>query len=578
MRKHRVVRGVWKHRALPGSRRHRVVAGTVAGVAALALAAIGLTLPASAGDQGTTEYTVLAKAGVSDSTAVAAIEAAGGQVLTRNTDVGMYQVEASDTFAASVADSSVLVGAAPRRPIGKAPDARPLADVEREGIASATAAATTTDGVKAGMDPLDKNLWGLQMVHADTARTVTPGSHQVTVGILDTGVDASHPDIAPNFNWALSRNFAKDMPDIDGPCEVSNCMDPVGTDDGGHGTHVAGTIGAAVNDFGVSGVAPGVSLVELKGGQDSGYFFLEAAVNALTYAGDSGIDVVNMSFYLDPWLYNCSANPADSPEAQEEQRTIIAAMNRALTYAHDHGVTLVAALGNNHEDLGHPRTDFSSPDYPAGAAYERPVDNADCVDLPVEGPSVIGVSALGPSTSKSDYSNYGVEQISVSAPGGWFRDGYGTRSYRTVDNEILSTYPENVLRAEGLVDRNGHITTAGKGSVVKRCDDEGRCGFYTWLQGTSMASPHATGVAALIVSRYGTADPAHPGTVTMSPDAVEKVLTGTAAAHACPDPATVSYVREGRSAEFDATCEGDSQFNGFYGYGIVDAYAAVTNG
>ena len=578
MRKHRVVRGVWKHRALPGTRRHRVVAGTVAGVAALALAAIGLTLPASAGDQGTTEYTVLAKAGVSDATAVAAIEDAGGSVLTRNADIGMYQVEASDAFVTAVADSSVLVGAAHRRPIGQAPEARPLADVEREGIDAAATAATADDGVKAGMDPLDKNLWGLQMVHADRARTVEAGSHQVTVGILDTGVDASHPDIAPNFNWALSRNFARDMPDIDGPCEVSSCMDPVGTDDGGHGTHVAGTVGAAANDYGVSGVAPGVSLVELKGGQDSGYFFLEAAVNALTYAGDSGIDVVNMSFYLDPWLYNCSHNPADSADAQLEQQTIIAAMNRALTYAHEHGVTLVAALGNNHEDLGHPRTDHSSPDYPAGAAYERPTDNTDCVDLPVEGPDVIGVSALGPSTSKSDYSNYGVEQISVSAPGGWFRDGYGTKSYRTVGNEILSTYPEHVLQAEGLVDGSGHITAAGRGSVVKRCDDEGRCGFYTWLQGTSMASPHATGVAALIVSRYGTADPAHPGTVTMSPDAVEKVLTGTAAEHACPDPPTVSYVREGRSAEFDATCEGDTQFNGFYGNGIVDAYAAVTSG
>ena len=58
---------------------------------------------------------------------------------------------------------------------------------------------------------------------------------------------------------------------------------------------------------------------------------------------------------------------------------------------------------------------FSSPDYPLGTSYERPIDNATCWDLPVEGHHVIGVSALGPSTAKADYSNYGLEQISRQA-------------------------------------------------------------------------------------------------------------------------------------------------------------------
>jgi hypothetical protein len=151
-----------------------------------------------------------------------------------------------------------------------------------------------------------------------------------------------------------------------------------------------------------------------------------------------------MSFYIDPWLYNCTHNPADSAEAQAQQRTIIATVNRTLNYADDHDVTLVAALGNNHEDLGKPRTDATSPDYPAGTTYLRPTDNSDCVSLPSEGPHVIGVSALGPSEKKADYSNYGVEQISVGAPGGWFRDGFGTPTYRTNENEILSTYPVKV--------------------------------------------------------------------------------------------------------------------------------------
>ena len=54
---------------------------------------------------------------------------------------------------------------------------------------------------------------------------------------------------------------------------------------------------------------------------------------------------MNMSYYIDPWLYNCSDNPADSPEQQMEQQTIVKAVNRALDYAHKHGVTLIAAVG-----------------------------------------------------------------------------------------------------------------------------------------------------------------------------------------------------------------------------------------
>ena len=133
----------------------------------------------------------------------------------------------------------------------------------------------------------------------------------------------------------------------------------------------------------MAGVAPEVTLVNLRAGQDSGYFFLSATVDALTYAGDNGIDVVNMSFFIDPWLYNCRSNPADSPEEQLEQATIIDATQRALTYARDHGVTLVAALGNGHEDLGlEVKADLTSPDFPPGterirAGHERLPRHAD---------------------------------------------------------------------------------------------------------------------------------------------------------------------------------------------------------
>jgi subtilisin family serine protease len=546
--------------------------------AALTLTAAGLSsAPASADAGATTQYTVVAADNVSVADAATAIARAGGSIVSQNDAVGMFTVAAAEQgFIEKAAASSKLAGAAHRVAIGHAPN-KP-ATVENEGTAGkspAGASAARKPGSTAGLDPLDDKLWGLKMVRSDLARQVNAGDKRVSVGILDTGVDASSPDIAPNFSWSLSRNFAPDKTDIDGPCEVPSCLDPVGTDDGGHGTHVAGIIGAAANGIGVSGVAPNVSLVELKGGQDSGFFFLEPVVNALTYAGQQGIDVVNMSFYVDPWLFNCTANPADSPVAQAEQRTIIKGMFRALTYAHLKGVTLFGAMGNNHEDKGHPRTDTSSPDYPARTNYPRPVDNATCFDLPVEGPFVVGVSALGPSSKKADFSDYGVERIGVSAPGGWFNDGFGTATFRTVANEILSTYPVKVLQQRGSVDANGNVVAGFENSIFKQCKD-GVCGYYTYLQGTSMASPHAAGVAALIVSQFGEKDRAHPGTLTLEPWKTESILYSTAAKHACPEPRLQTYTNEGRTTEFDATCEGGTEFNGFYGFGVVDAYAAVT--
>jgi lantibiotic leader peptide-processing serine protease len=554
-------------------------------VAALFVPTVLLGAPVSAGaaDGAGTDYVVVAEVGASEAAVEAAIQSAGGTVVSRNAAIGTFQAKAPAAgFIEAVSGSSAVFGAAGQRAIGRIPDTEPVkgTDPEVETIHAGAAGGPRHGGSTAGMDPLDPLAWGLTMVKSDQARAVNAGDDRVLVGILDSGIDGGHPDLTGQLETDLSRNFTTDIPAIDGACEFAGCVDPPNWDDSGHGTHVAGTVAAAANGLGVSGVAPGVRLVSIRGGQDSGFLFLGPVTNALVYGADIGVDVINMSFYVDPWLYNCTANPADSPTAQLEQRTIIEAMNRALNYAHSKDVTLVGSLGNNHEDLGHPRTDLSSPDYPTdpsyGAPYPRPIDNASCVDLPVEGPHVIGVSALGPSTAKADYSNYGVEQISVSAPGGWFRDGFGTPTYRTNGNQVFSTYPLHVLQAQGRVDAAGNITQAGIDAGVKKDCDGSVCGYYAYLQGTSMASPHATGVSALAVSRFGVKDPRHKGDLRLAPWKTEFVLTEGAAEHACPAPPLMDYTIVGRPPEFNALCEGTTEFNGFYGYGIVDAYATVT--
>jgi subtilisin family serine protease len=190
--------------------------------------------------------------------------------------------------------------------------------------------------------------------------------------------------------------------------------------------------------------------------------------------------------------------------------------------------------------------------------------------MPTEGNNVISVGAVGPSTMKADYSNWGVEQTEVTAPGGYFRDGFGTPQFRTVGNEILSAYPRSVAIANGDLNADG---TPNNDFVVRDCRN-GVCGYYQYLQGTSMASPHAVGVAALIISARGHRD-TQLGGLTMDPAQVRSILRATATDHVCPTPPLIDYTLVGRAPEFNALCTGTTAFNSIWGDGIVDALAAV---
>ena len=210
-----------------------------------------------------------------------------------------------------------------------------------------------------------------------------------------------------------------------------------GGDSGAHGTHVAGIVAAQLNGTGVVGVAPGVTLVPVQV-CDGLVCWWSAAIDGITYAGDAKLDVINMSFYADDPETTSAVTDCDS-----EDSATVTAIDRAIAYARSRGVTPVAALGNNAENI-------------AGPGFEN------CSVVPAESPGVIGVTALGPTSAIASYSNYGYGAADVAAPGG---DGPETDSSQA----ILSTIP----------------------------------GAWASLNGTSMASPHAAGVAALIESSYG---------------------------------------------------------------------------
>jgi subtilisin family serine protease len=531
-----------------------------------------------------TAYVVLFKKSGPDAAAERAIRQAGGRIVSVNTKIGYaYATSRNSTFRTAVAATGAVAGAAAERVIGRAPQIHRPASSEIErltkeakglkakaGLADAPAAKQSTSAAIAP-EPLANLQWDMRMIGATPTGSYPLNQGKgVRVGIIDTGIDGSHPDIAPNFNKALSRNFVTDMPDIDGPCEVSSCKDPVDVDDDGHGTHVASTIGSPINALGIAGVAPKATLINIRAGQDSGFFFLKATLDALTYAGDIGVDVVNMSYFTDPWLFNCLDNPADSPEEQAEQRVIRQTTQRALNYALHHDVLPVAAMGNESTNLNHPTVDSTSPDYPPDAAKDRTIDNS-CITVPTESRGVVGVTALGPSKRLSYYSNYGTEQADVSAPGG---DAYdspdNTLNYA---NLVLAAYPQALAELNGELNPDG---TPNVPYVVRDCKGA-VCAYYQYLQGTSMAAPHAVGVAALVVGRLGKPDALHPGK-RLDVDRTRRELYQTATDQACPQPRTYHYTRirpTGEVVESDAYCAGPPNKNGFYGRGIVNAYLAA---
>ncbi len=458
-------------------------------------------------------YLVVYKSLAVPSDAAARIQGAGGTLVARYDAIGVAVARSGrSTFRTSVkADSRVAEAALTSKAVVRV-------DGAIDDSAGATPNIPATDS-----DSLSGLQWDMIQIHTPAAHAITGGDPSVVVGDIDTGLDFTHPDIAPNYDAANSRD-----------CSVSPSTTlGVGNDQNGHGTHTAGTIAAAANGIGIVGVAPNVKIAGIKSSNDDGYFFPEMVVCAFMWAGSHGIDVTNNSYFADPWLFNCKNDV--------EQRAIFSAEQRAIRYAQSKGTVVVAAMGNQSDDLTHPTGDVTSPDFPPGNEVVRDITNA-CAVVPVEVPGVIGVTANGNRQLKSFYSSYGMGVAQVVAPGG---DSILQVTAAAPNGRVLSTYPSYRPCTRKVVDASGAT--------------------YCYLQGTSMASPHVAGLAALVKSQ-------HPN---WSSGAVTARITSTADPLACPD---TSIYAPFPAVDNDApqVCTGGTGYNSFNGHGQVNALSAVS--
>ena len=335
--------------------------------------------------------------------------------------------------------------------------------------------------------------WGAVAMHAREAEAVNVKRAPVTVAVVDSGVEDTHPDLEGRVDTSRSVK-----------CSVNGVatQDFYGwRDEFYHGTHVAGIIAANHNDIGIDGIAPEASIVAIEATNDNRLIYPEYVTCAFMWAASHGVDVVNNSYSMDPWVYWSPTDP--------EQAAGLEAATRSIKYAQGKGLAVIAAAGNEGVDIDNPTIDNGSPTDVPTPTKNRAVNGGIRVPSMLDG--VAQVSAVGQaynvkpglSLGRAEFSNYG-DTIDFAAP--------GDQIYSTVP---LLFYPSG----------------------------------YAVADGTSMATPHVSGVAALIKS-------VHPE------------LSGAQVIDLMKKQAAANYGR------LNAPIDGRE----YRGYGFLDALDAVTSG
>ena len=440
--------------------------------------------------------------------ALALVPAAGGAALASYPEIGTFFAQsATPSFAPDLA-AALRAAGIPIHSIGPTRVAPVLyyervelpTDKKDEAPAPQSGAAgglnsmhdETASAAPAGANEEIFN-WGAVAMHAREAEAVNVKRAPVTVAVVDSGVEDTHPDLEGRVDTSRSVK-----------CSVNGVatQDFYGwRDEFYHGTHVAGIIAANHNDIGIDGIAPESTIVAIEATNDNRLIYPEYVTCAFMWAASHGVDIVNNSYSMDPWVYWSPTDP--------EQAAGLEAATRSIKYAQDKGLAVIAAAGNEGVDIDNPTIDNGSPTDVPTPTKNRAVQGGIRVPSMLDG--VAQVSAVGQaynvkpglSLGRAEFSNYG-NTIDFAAP--------GDQIYSTVP---LLFYPSG----------------------------------YAVADGTSMATPHVSGVAALIKS-------VHPE------------LSGAQVIDLMKKQAAANYGR------LNAPIDGRE----YRGYGFLDALDAVTSG
>ena len=315
----------------------------------------------------------------------------------------------------------------------------PTADDAQPGGLAAVRDESTTEA--AGEEIFN---WGSETMHAREAGAVDVERAPVTVAVVDSGVEDTHPDLAGRVDTERSVK-----------CSVNGVatQDFYGwRDEFYHGTHVAGIIAANHNDIGIDGIAPEATIVAIQATNDNRLIYPEYVTCAFMWAASHGVDIVNNSYSMDPWVYWSPTDP--------EQAAGLEAATRSITYAQGKGLAVIAAAGNEGVSIDNPTIDNGSPTDAPAPTKGRNAEGGIRVPSMLDGVAQVSAVAQaynvkpGLSLARADFSNYGTT-IDFAAPG----------------DQIYSTAPL-LFYVSG----------------------------YAVADGTSMATPHVAGVAALLQS------------------------------------------------------------------------------
>jgi subtilisin family serine protease len=410
-------------------------------------ATLGLVLAAgSAQAADDARYLVVLKNGAKLDAAVADIEKAGGTVAMTLPQVGVL---------VATGDAGALAGVKGVQDVGLEPLAVLPQTIEvAADLEGADAAGPEADGPTADDFLLNAGLtWGVERVRAPAAWAAGETGEGVTVAVIDSGVAWNHPDLAGRVTYATCVSG-------DGtPCN------PYPTSSN-HGTHVAGTVAASFGGGLAVGVAPKASIASYNVFPAGGGGSFGAIWEAMIDAADRGYEVINMSL---------GAQTQRGGKGTNDLNALINAQKRVANYVRKQGTVVVASAGNDGLNQN-------------GTPYHLPGDTPSVINVSATCLLPVPVYSEDSVDASSSFTNTGAV-VDVSAPGGDVDCG----GDRTTD--LLNV--GGIVRQQWIFDMvlSTGVVLDPTCSAARSCPTN-----YTWLQGTSMASPHVAGVAALVAA------------------------------------------------------------------------------